>query len=293
MIAIIIINFKSEERTVKYVREEISKINYSHKIVIVNNEANKESDHYLSQKLNGYIIHDINDNIPTCDCYIISNPENSGFAKGNNIGVQFAILHFNIEYILFTNNDIKFITKDVVEKLIFKLKQIPDAGIIGPKVIGLKGELQSPEPFYSFCDRHIWMYLSTPFYSKKKKIERFKLNYAQNAKEGFHYKVMGSFFIVRCKDFIECGMMDPNTFLYAEETILTERMKKINKKVYYYPEVVVLHEHGTTTKKHLKNRIKEKIAFNSECYYYKTYIHTNKIQIFIGKLFFNLLSIIR
>ena len=62
--------------------------------------------------------------------------------------------------------------------------------------------------------------------SLKRKQMRFNLNYAQNAQEGYHYKVMGSFFMLRAKDFFDCGEMDPHTFLFAEETILTERSLK-------------------------------------------------------------------
>ena len=72
---------------------------------------------------------------------------------------------------------------------------------------------------------------------------------------------MGSFFIVKTQDFINCGMMDPNTFLYAEEIILSEKLKKINKQVYYFPSVTVLHEHGQTTSMHLNNNQMQKEKF--------------------------------
>lgn len=294
MLAVIIVNYKSEQRTIDYVKKELSKISIPYKVIIVNNGATKESDNTLSINLSAWII-DKNSlaNCPEKDCYVLSNPENSGFAKGNNMGVLFAKQHFHPEYFLFSNNDIHFLSNDVVEKLIKKLDEIPEAGIIGPKVIGLRGELQSPEPFLSFWDRHVWMYLSTPFYSKSKKSIRFKLNYSQQAKEGFHYKIMGSFFLVRAKDFYACGMMDPNTFLYAEETILTERMKRIGKKVYYYPVVSVLHEHGVTTKQHLQKRKQNEIGFKSECYYYKKYIGTSSFLIFIGRIVQTILTLIK
>lgn len=293
MLVIIVINYKTEQKTIDYVKKELCKISMPHKTIIVNNGATKESDNFLSNALSATLIHDIEKKCLNNDYYVISNNENSGFAIGNNLGATFAKLHFPPDYILFSNNDIRLISDNVVENLIEKLKDIPEAGIIGPKVIGLKGELQSPEPFHSFWDRHVWMYLSTPFYSKKRKIRRFQLDYTRTAQEGFHYKVMGAFFIVKANDFYECGMMDSNTFLYAEETILAERMKSIGKKVYYYPQVTVLHEHGATTQKHLKRTLKNKFAFQSECYYYKHYIKTSWTQILIGKFVFKILSFIK
>lgn len=284
MLVIIIVNYKNEQKTIDYVEQELSKIKINHRIIIVNNGATEQSDHILTDSLHACLVHDIDKNYPPSLCYIISNPENSGFAQGNNLGATFAKDHFQPDFILFSNNDIRFLSDNVVEKLIAKLQVTPTAGMIGPKVIGLKGEQQSPEPFRTFWDRHIWMFLSTFFYSKRKKIMRFQLDYAQTAKEGFHYKIMGSFFIVNAKDFYRCGMMDPNTFLYAEEPILSERMSSIGKRVYYYPEATVIHEHGATTSKHLKWKTGSDIGFKSECYYYKTYIGTPSWQIFLARI---------
>ena len=294
MVAIIIINYKNEQRTINYVKTELSKIRTPHKIIIVNNGATEESDEVLSKGLSACLVEkDSRTDYLDKDCYIISNPENSGYAKSNNMAALFAKEHFKPEYLLFSNNDIRILSDNVAESLIEKLDETPEAGIIGPKVVGLDGKLQSPEPFFNFWDRYVWIYLSTPFYSKKKKAERFKLNYSQHAQEGFHYKVMGSFFLVRANDYYECGMMDPNTFLYAEETILTERMKNIGKKVYYYPKVSVLHEHGSTVKQHLQKKKRDNIFFKSECYYYQEYIGTSRFEIFIGRIVHELISFIK
>ena len=294
-LSIIIVNYKNESLTIKYIKNELSKVTIDHNIIIVNNEATEKSNKILTEELNGVLINDIN-SLPTAtssSIYIINNPQNSGFARGNNIGTSFALNIATPEFILFTNNDIKLKSKNAVEVLIDKLKSLPQAGIIGPKVTGLDGEPQSPEPFTTFWDKHIWMLLSSFFYSKKKKIERFKLNYSKQAKEGFHYKVMGSFFIVKTKDFLKCNMMDPHTFLYAEEMILSERMKSIGKKVYYEPSVEVIHEHGATTHKHIKWKKGSDIGFTSECYYYQQYIKTPKWEIYIGKFIHFIYTILR
>ena len=105
---------------------------------------------------------------------------------------------------------------------------------------------------------------------------RFKLDYSSTAEEGFHYKIMGSFFMLRMADYITCGMMDEATFLYGEEVILSERLKTVNKKVYYYPGVCVIHEHGATTKKALGHRGINGYLLESLMYYYRTYRHEPK-----------------
>ena len=296
MLAIILVNYKSSLPTCKYIKEVLLKnVTIPSSVVIVDNASTSESVDEIKKNVD-VNIYDRNFNVleeGESSIYLICNPENSGFAKGNNLGARFATDVLNCDYLLFSNNDIEFIDSNVVEALYEKLKNTPKAGIIGPKVVGLQGEFQSPEPYVSFWDRNVWMYLSTPFYSKEKKRQRFQLDYARDAKEGFHYKLMGSFFMVRSKDFKECGMMDEHTFLYAEEPILTERMKRIGLQPYFYPQVAVLHNHGATTKKHFRNSQIEWIKFESECYYYRTYKNTSSIEIFIGRLLRYLLNIIK
>ena len=75
------------------------------------------------------------------------------------------------------------------------------------------------EKFSLFHIKFITSYWLTLFVSKKKKRAIMSLDYPNNAKEGDHYKLSGSFFLVRVSDFIKCGMMDPATFLYCEEEI--------------------------------------------------------------------------
>lgn len=290
MIAIILINYKMEDLTISFVKKELSKVSEPHITVIVNNGATDESNSKLRNALDAQIITDIKCE-PERNIFVISSYDNLGFAKGNNLGADFCERHFHPEYILFTNNDIRLKDRDVVEQLIQKLTILPDAGVIGPKVIGLDGMAQSPWPYTSFWNRHIWVYWSTLFCSREKKIKIFRLDYPQKAKEGFHYYVMGSFFLVRSKDFFQCGMFDPNTFLYAEELILSERMRVIGKGMYYYPEVTVIHEHGATTS-NLKSRKSGALQYRSECYYYRSYRHTNLLVLLLGHLTFFLRRLI-
>jgi len=287
MIAILIVNYKDEERTISYIKEEISKVQSPCIIVVINNAATNESDAILLNKLDAVLVTDIYLKPIKSKCYVISHSDNPGFAKGNNIGAEFSMKHFEITHFVITNNDIRFLNNDVVERLIEKLDSLTHVGMIGPQIIGLDGKKQSPEPYFTFWNRYIWMYWLTPFLSSTKKIKIFKLDYSQEAMEGEHYKIMGSFFIVKALDFKNCGMMDSNTFLYAEEMILSERLKGINKKVYYCPKVAVIHEHGQTINQHFNSVKSMRLQFSSECYYYQTYLRVSSFSIFLGKLSLN------
>lgn len=291
--AILVVSYKRSDITISFVKNELSKILSDSIIVICNNEAVEDSDEILTTNLDAQLFevdpdpdHNYYINY-TKKVFILSNPENSGFAGGNNLAAHFVIKYFQVKYLLFSNNDIVISSDCIIEKLIKKLESNSSIGIIGPRIVGLCGEFQSPEPYESIWRRYFFRYYSSLlFLSTKQKRRFFQLDYSEKAKEGFHYRIMGSFFMMRLIDFLECGMMDPHTFLYAEESILSERLKTIGKGVYYYPEVSVLHEHSATASTYLSNRKRCMLQFESDAYYYKKYKAVNRITIFFVRLLY-------
>jgi GT2 family glycosyltransferase len=298
MLAIIIVNYKNEKKTIDYIKNEVCKVVVPHIVVVVNNSATEQSNHELCVALDVELIFDTSQTINKKSKYfVIAHSDNLGFAKGNNLGADFCYKHFDVDYFLFSNNDILFTDDNVVEELIKKMESNREIGMIGPNIVGHDGERQSPFPYASFWDRYFWMYWLTPFMSKKFKNKIFQLNYSDEAKEGYHYRIMGSFFMVRSIDFKNCGMMDPNTFLFGEEMILTERLYRVNKKVYYLPSVSVLHDHNQTISKFIDQKRQYKIRFVSESYYYQEYRKVGNLSLLIGKfsyyLYLNLISFIK
>jgi GT2 family glycosyltransferase len=284
--AVIIVNYKNEEQTINYVNSELCKLSEEFMLIIVNNSANDYSDKLLSKKLNAKIIDSsLKEFIPDISRYIISSNGNLGFAKGNNLGVALAAKKVDIKYLLFSNNDIKIISKDTVSQLICKIDSNPEIGIIGPDCVDINNISQSPWPYIPFFKKFIFSYWITFFMSKRKKVKVMGFDYPKNAVEGFHYKLSGSFFLTRKEDYIKCGMMDPNTFLYCEEEILTERMAKISKKPYYLPSVKIVHEQSQTISKYYNARKKMLLDFQSNAYYYGKYKGVKPIFIKLG--FFN------
>ena len=70
--------------------------------------------------------------------------------------------------------------------------------------------------------------------------------------------------------------------------ILSERLKKVGRKVYYYPEVTVVHEHGATTGKYYDELKVRSLKFESESYYYRTYMHTPSWQFAAARFTYSL-----
>ena len=271
MIGVIVINYGGPERTIRFVREECAKIASTHKVVVVDNGSGQSCLQALKSGLDGL-------------AEIIPAGENLGFAKGNNLGAEVAKDSFGADLLLFVNNDIVFTSEDVVDVLAERLSQLPDVGMIGPKVRGLDGRLQSPEPFQSFSAKHLLPYWGKLFMGKSKLAAILQDDYAETAQEGLHYRIMGSFMLMRTADFEACGGMDPNTFLYAEEASLAERLKRLGKGVWYEPSVEVLHEHGATVNSRYSKVKRRRMRLESDAYSYRTYLRLPRLQYLAARL---------
>ena len=256
MTGIVIVSYRSDDETVGFVRNELGSIKVPHKIVVVANGSSEEEAASLARR------------IPEAD--VLAAP-NKGYACGNNLGFRHLMKNYSPEYVVFTNNDIHFLSENVVEVLCETLSSHPEAGAAGPEVIGLDGKRQSPEPYLGMWDRYVWMYLATPFMSREAKRRRFKLDELSEAGEGPCYKLSGSFFMVESKAFSDAGMFDERTFLYAEENILSDRMAAIGRSCWFTPSVKVLHEHGKTVSKEYDFTGRSLMQWESMRYYYRTY----------------------
>ena len=270
MLGVVIVNYLQDSLTARFVREELSKIGIPHVAVIVNNGASGESSSALETETG---------------VKVIAAP-NGGFAKGNNIGARYLRENCDPEYILFVNNDVTFGEGDVVGELTAKLAATPSAALIGPEVVGLDGRRQGPEPYMGPWKKYVLMYLSTPFLSKARKRILFFLDYPEKAQEGPHFKLTGCFLLVRSSDFYRVGMFDENTFLYAEENILSDRFASTGKCFYYYPSVRVVHEHGKTTSKAFSRRKRAMLQFDSMAYYYSAYRGYSRLTLGVIRIIF-------
>lgn len=255
MLGIVIVSYRSDDRTAAFVTGELPKIGLPYKVVVVDNGASAAEAEALRLRIGCDVIARVND----------------GYAAGCNAGAEALCADPDVDVLLFSNNDIRFASDDVVERLVVKLKEFPGIGVIGPEIIGTDGKRQSPEPYKGLWKQYVWMYLSTPFLSREAKRRIFQLDASEKAEEGECYRVMGSFFLCPRDAWELAGGMDSHTFLYAEEPILSERMHRVGRTVYFLPSVTVVHEHGTTIRTHLAQKKAAWLQYRSNAYYYETY----------------------
>ena len=276
MVGIVIVSYRSDDLTFRFVREDLSRIRVPYQVVVVDN--GETGSRALQERLPEVTV-------------LVS--ENRGYACACNLGAEWLRDQVRPEYILFCNNDIRFQSDRVVETLCETLSAHPEAGAIGPCIVGPDGLRQSPEPYRGLWNRYVWMYVLTPFLSQERKIEKFRLDYAQKASAGYHYKLMGSFLMVRADAFFEAGRFDERTFLYAEEPILSERLSRIGKRCWFCPDVTVLHDHGAVIGSSFRKKEMDRMQFRSMAYYYRRYRGYPAWEISVVRMLYRLIRVVR
>ena len=180
------------------------------------------------------------------DVILIENKENSGFPKGNNIGVHIA----SGEYICILNPD-TVVAEDTFEKILDFAKTKNDLGIVGCKLIDGTGNFLPeskrgiPTPFVAFT-KIFGLYKIFPG------IKSFGKYYASHIKENETGKIeilVGAFMVMKRDLYQEIGGFDERYFMYGEDIDLSFSALKKGKSNYYFHETTVLHYKGESTVK--------------------------------------------
>ena len=211
---------------------------------------------------------------------LIENKENSGFPKGNNIGVAQA----KGQYICILNPDtvvaentfekiLNYVTSSAVEMLDSNI------GILGCKLIDGTGNFLPeskrgiPTPFVAF----------TKIFGLYKISNLFGRYYAQHLDENQSGKVdilVGAFMVMKRELYNELGGFDENCFMYADDIDLSYMALQKGKFNYYFHETTVIHYKGESTVRDEKYMKRFQEAMN---FFYKKHFNSKDS----GLLFFS------
>lgn len=294
MLTFIFLDYKSAESTACCISHYIQKCkNVKEKIsfVIVDNSVDDENFAKLSA---------VGTPVSTCsyegsvleekvvDGYRLilwKNLVNAGYAKGNNAGAKIAAEFLNSDYLLFTNNDLVVLDDELSLDVLIQEVLLPHVGVVGPSIVGKDSKPQNPYFEKKFFLRWGLEYLCYPlnrFLPEKWDSSDLQEDFVSNPV----FRVMGSFFVVRREVFEKVEGFDTNTFLFAEEMILSKRMQMAGFEVHYVPTVHLLHNHSEIINKNYRKLNRLSLKFESECYYYKNYGGVGAIQMALVKLIF-------
>lgn len=175
----------------------------------------------------------------------ILNPDNRGYPAANNQGLR--LLGFPDgahapRYALLLNPDTE-LPPDALAKMLAFLDAHPEAGVAGPKLVRQDGSLDlacrrsfpSPEvSFYRFSGL-------ARLFPRSRRFGRYNLTYLDPDEMAEVDAVVGAFMMLRREAIAQVGLLDEGFFMYGEDLDWCYRIKAAGWKVYYNPEVTVLH----------------------------------------------------
>ena len=153
LVSAIIVSYKNEDMTCKYVNEELKKCPEVDHIVIVNNAATELSNKRLLENIPCSEISS-GEEYHGAKVIILHNINNQGFACGNNQGAIFVDRFIHSKYLLFSNDDIIITDKNVISRLIKRRMRDNSIGCFAPKILRPNGDVQGPYEYWSLWKRY-------------------------------------------------------------------------------------------------------------------------------------------
>lgn len=168
---------------------------------------------------------------------LVLNDSNTGYAKANNQGIKKA----KGKYIFLLNND-TVVHKDALQNLLKFVRETPDAGVVGTKLLNIDGSLQMScfnFPTITNAIKEYWL-------GQKGLFAKF----APRGKDPVTVdSVVGASFLITPEAVRRVGILDERYFAYFEDIDYCRQTWKQGLKVYYLPDSVITHYHGATFKK--------------------------------------------
>lgn len=262
--AMVILNFRDSERA-KKLAEKCSEYDSIEKIVIVDNDSQDGSYEFLK-------------NIVSNKIEVLKADKNGGFSAGNNVGAKYIYEEYKPEYIFFANTDTSFPEENIIACL-DALQQNEDLGLVSSRMLGPDGKEQNStyeaQSYKTYIKSMFWV-------NRKKNYNRFAQGRTFANKIELVDIVRGSFMFFKMKALAEADFFDENTFLYCEETIISERLKRAGYKIGLLTDLFYIHDHWEANSN--PSLIATKRLYESKYYVAVQYWNIGKVK----QLFFRL-----
>jgi len=245
-VGIVILNYVSVEETLECVESFMNQDYDNTEIVVVENGSKNNSAQVLCEKYQ-----------ETPNVHVLVSDENLGFAKGNNLGINYARNTLNCDNVVVINSD-TVVERSLVSELMDGVK--PDVGVVSPTVINLDRNFQEPSVNADSLKKHIVLtYLRIFITIIKKTITKERQHSApvnteqakqQNTATQYtpkKYYLQGCSYMLTEYFFEHYKELYPETFLYWEEINLLWYLEQAKLKSVYKETSPVLHKVAKST----------------------------------------------
>lgn len=254
-VSIVIVNYNTEKLLDECIQSIKRETNITFEIIVVDNASTDTSPNMVRTK--------------HPDVQLIENSENVGFARANNQGFALA----RGRYFFMLNPD-TIILDGAIDRLFQFMERYPDVSICGPRNIDGQGALiyncdHFPSLWNTFCE-YSNLCNRYPSISIFRRARMRDWDYSKPREVD---KIMGATLFFRAGLYQELGGLDPNYFMYFEETDFCYRARQAGKKVIFLPHITILHYGGKSAENQSQEQVLHRTIsahfFRSQYYFYK------------------------
>lgn len=162
--------------------------------------------------------------------FLIKNTENHGFAEGNNIGIRFALNTLNSDYIFILNND-TVVEKHFLSELVKTAESSDNIGIVGPSVY-----YYNLNNVISYIGSNINLLTGSMTHPHLDEVDTGLLTVEKMD------CICGCSLLIKKIVIEDIGLLDPDFFLYYEDTDWCLRAKNKGYNLFYTPKAKIWHK---------------------------------------------------
>lgn len=265
MIAYVVLHYKNYSITKECIDSLL--INTTGRIIIVDNASNNSSLEKLQEDFQQF--ERIN---------FIKSESNLGFAKGNNLGYDFAI-EMNPDFIVCLNNDTEIRYNDFESKLISSYNANP-FWIMGPSIVNVNGyfhqnpiepikyDSQSINDLVSLRRKRLLIaqikqipFLKKFFIQRLRKINENRITVGKESKPYSENATLYGACIIYSKLYMNAFnyAFYPETFMFSEEYILNYLVLNKGGTSVFDPSLTVYHKEHVSTESDYKDDLKREL----------------------------------
>ncbi|MBC8153808.1 MAG: glycosyltransferase family 2 protein [Bacteroidetes bacterium] len=242
IVRVIVLNYNRADLTSRCVNSVLAQQVPDCQVVVVDNNSSAVDFYHLTASLPQSV-------------YVVRNAENGGYAAGNNQGIGRLPGMPDADFYLVLNNDVALTHPGTIARLRDALLADTGAIAVSPLVHTLSNAVPVREQiqvrrlllpgWYVLCQSAVLRRLPGIRRTYNRFIYRDLVPYSNQV-----YPVdtiSGSAFMIRSDYFDRQNGFDTGTFLYEEELILGEQIRRTGHHCLLHGDLIVPHEQGATT----------------------------------------------
>ncbi len=273
---VLVLNYESADATIDCVDNILQQKGIDLHVLVVDNDSPDGSFIQLNERFN-----------PHSRVQVVRSERNGGYAYGNNTGLRL-LAKMDYDFLIISNNDIHITDLYLLQKLVERHATLSKPAFIAPAmyVNGQEDQKHQAWRLPTFRDE-VMASVRTLYYLGKYFLPTSRYNFSDKAMDTQAVDCLsGSFFMGSKALFDQVGLLDENTFLYGEESILGHKVKTLDLQNYLCRDLHYHHEQGSTTKRFNSLLQLQRYWLSSTLYYQRHYQQTAEWKLVILKILY-------